>query len=62
MYVQFCSAHNALKTIKQINGYTDPSVQDLRALIVKHGGIYHPYLDSKLTMYVRAFLAFLYAD
>ncbi|KAF4609103.1 deoxycytidyl transferase [Pleurotus pulmonarius] len=30
-----------------INGYTDPSVQVLRELIVQHGGIYHPYLDKK---------------
>ncbi|KAG6898612.1 hypothetical protein C0993_005696, partial [Termitomyces sp. T159_Od127] len=31
----------------QINGYTQPSVQDLRKLIVKHGGIFQPYLDKK---------------
>ncbi|KAH9842469.1 DNA repair protein [Rhodofomes roseus] len=30
-----------------INGWTEPSVQDLRELIIKHGGIYHPYLDKK---------------
>ncbi|EGN96299.1 hypothetical protein SERLA73DRAFT_59278 [Serpula lacrymans var. lacrymans S7.3] len=30
-----------------INGWTEPSVQDLRQLIIKHGGIYHPYLDKK---------------
>ncbi|KAG5339750.1 hypothetical protein C0989_003867 [Termitomyces sp. Mn162] len=30
-----------------INGYTQPSVQDLRKLIVKHGGIFQPYLDKK---------------
>ncbi|KAI0070563.1 DNA repair protein [Panus rudis PR-1116 ss-1] len=30
-----------------INGYTTPSVQDLRQLIIKHGGIFHPYLDKK---------------
>ncbi|KZT74041.1 DNA repair protein [Daedalea quercina L-15889] len=30
-----------------INGWTDPSVQDLRELIIKNGGIYHPYLDKK---------------
>lgn len=34
-------------THHQINGYTDPSVQVLRELIVQHGGIYHPYLDKK---------------
>ncbi|KDQ59748.1 hypothetical protein JAAARDRAFT_126496 [Jaapia argillacea MUCL 33604] len=30
-----------------INGWTDPSVQDLRQLIIKHGGAYHAYLDKK---------------
>ncbi|KAA1475810.1 DNA repair protein [Dentipellis sp. KUC8613] len=30
-----------------INGFTEPSVQELRKLIVEYGGIYHPYLDKK---------------
>ncbi|KAI0668358.1 DNA repair protein [Trametes maxima] len=30
-----------------INGWTEPSVQDLRQMIVKHGGIFHAYLDKK---------------
>ncbi|THH30823.1 hypothetical protein EUX98_g3369 [Antrodiella citrinella] len=30
-----------------INGYTTPSVQELRKLIVQHGGIFHAYLDKK---------------
>ncbi|KAF8579478.1 DNA repair protein [Ramaria rubella] len=30
-----------------VNGKTTPSVQELRKLIVKHGGIFHPYLDRK---------------
>ncbi|RPD55674.1 DNA repair protein [Lentinus tigrinus ALCF2SS1-7] len=30
-----------------INGWTEPSVQDLRKMIVQHGGIFHPYLDKK---------------
>ncbi|KAF8352243.1 hypothetical protein F5887DRAFT_1277909 [Amanita rubescens] len=30
-----------------INGWTDPSVQDLRELIVRNGGTYQPYLDKK---------------
>ncbi|KZT11147.1 DNA repair protein [Laetiporus sulphureus 93-53] len=30
-----------------INGWTEPSVQDLRQMIIQHGGIYHPYLDKK---------------
>ncbi|KAF9028865.1 hypothetical protein BDP27DRAFT_1387042 [Rhodocollybia butyracea] len=30
-----------------INGYTNPSIQVLRELIVRHGGIFQPYLDKK---------------
>ncbi|KAF5373889.1 hypothetical protein D9758_000797 [Tetrapyrgos nigripes] len=30
-----------------INGYTTPSVQDLRQLIIRHGGVFQPYLDRK---------------
>ncbi|KAF8955572.1 hypothetical protein BDZ97DRAFT_279612 [Flammula alnicola] len=30
-----------------INGWTRPSVQDLRQLIVQHGGIFQAYLDRK---------------
>ncbi|KAF9533654.1 hypothetical protein CPB83DRAFT_873629 [Crepidotus variabilis] len=30
-----------------INGWTKPSVQDLRQLIVQHGGIFQPYLVNK---------------
>ncbi|KAI0648432.1 hypothetical protein C8Q79DRAFT_906130 [Trametes meyenii] len=30
-----------------INGWTEPSVQDLRQMIVRHGGIFHAYLDKK---------------
>ncbi|PPQ70407.1 hypothetical protein CVT26_013824 [Gymnopilus dilepis] len=30
-----------------INGWTRPSVQELRRLIVEHGGIFQPYLDQK---------------
>ncbi|OJT06249.1 DNA repair protein REV1 [Trametes pubescens] len=30
-----------------INGWTEPSVQDLRQMIVQHGGIFHAYLDKK---------------
>ncbi|KIJ63335.1 hypothetical protein HYDPIDRAFT_92853 [Hydnomerulius pinastri MD-312] len=30
-----------------VNGYTQPSVQDLRKLLVKHGGTFQPYLDKK---------------
>lgn len=30
-----------------INGRTEPSVQELRRLIIQHGGVYHAYLDKK---------------
>ncbi|KAF8528237.1 hypothetical protein BU17DRAFT_38905 [Hysterangium stoloniferum] len=30
-----------------VNGKTNPSVQELRKLIVQHGGTFHPYLDRK---------------
>ncbi|KAI0738017.1 DNA repair protein [Daedaleopsis nitida] len=30
-----------------INGWTEPSVQDLRSMIIRHGGIFHAYLDKK---------------
>ncbi|THH06773.1 hypothetical protein EW146_g9508 [Bondarzewia mesenterica] len=34
-----------------INGWTEPSVQDLRKLIIQHGGVYHAYLDKKALAY-----------
>ncbi|KAH7890064.1 hypothetical protein F5I97DRAFT_1934831 [Phlebopus sp. FC_14] len=30
-----------------VNGWTKPSVQDLRQLLLKHGGVFQPYLDKK---------------
>ena len=38
--------------VHQIDGWTQPSVQDLRQLIVKHGGTFHAYLDRKAIVYV----------
>lgn len=35
------------KPTRQINGWTEPSVQELRQMIIQHGGIYHAYLDKK---------------
>lgn len=35
----------------QIDGWTDPSVQDLRQLVVQHGGEFHAYLDRKALVY-----------
>ncbi|KAG1819758.1 uncharacterized protein BJ212DRAFT_1446112 [Suillus subaureus] len=37
----------ALDASQDINGWTNPSVQDLRQLIVTHGGVFQPYLDKK---------------
>jgi DNA repair protein REV1 len=34
----------------QVNGWTRPSVQDLRKLLIQHGGIFQPYLDKKSLM------------
>ena len=31
----------------EINGWTKPSVQELRKMIVEHGGAYHAYIDKK---------------
>ncbi|KXN91972.1 DNA repair protein rev1 [Leucoagaricus sp. SymC.cos] len=33
-----------------INGWTRPSVQELRKLIVENGGVFQPYLDRKSTV------------
>ncbi|KAJ6620397.1 hypothetical protein B0H10DRAFT_2207916 [Mycena sp. CBHHK59/15] len=30
-----------------VNGWTNPSVQELRTLLVQHGGIFQPYLNKK---------------
>ena len=43
---------------KQINGWTQPSIQVLRQLIVQHGGIFQPYLDKKALVYVLEYLFF----
>ncbi|KAH9989747.1 hypothetical protein BJV77DRAFT_1061146 [Russula vinacea] len=34
-------------TTTVINGWTEPSVQELRKLIVDYGGVYHAYIDKK---------------
>jgi hypothetical protein len=41
--------------IRQIDGWTEPSVQDLRQLIVQHGGIFHAYLDRKALVYAPCY-------
>ncbi|KAJ7118926.1 hypothetical protein C8R44DRAFT_841304 [Mycena epipterygia] len=30
-----------------VNGWTEPSVQELRTLLILHGGVFQPYLDNK---------------
>ena len=30
-----------------VNGYTNPSLQELRTLIVEHGGTFQQYIDRK---------------
>ncbi|KAG7095614.1 hypothetical protein E1B28_006339 [Marasmius oreades] len=30
-----------------VTGWTTPSIQELRSLIVRHGGVFHAYLDKK---------------
>jgi hypothetical protein len=41
-------------SLYQINGWTKPSVQDLRQLIIRNGGIFQPYLDKKALVYVSS--------
>ena len=35
--------------LSQVNGYTKPSIQELRVMIVEHGGVFQPYLDNKVS-------------
>ncbi|XP_012142918.1 rev1 DNA directed polymerase isoform X2 [Megachile rotundata] len=37
-----------------VNGYTNPTADELRRLMIKHGGIYHHYLRPKLTTHIIA--------
>lgn len=37
---------------KQVDGFTIPSVQELRKMVVAHGGEFHAYLDRKSLVYV----------
>ncbi|KAF9009538.1 hypothetical protein BDQ17DRAFT_1421710 [Cyathus striatus] len=30
-----------------VNGWTNPSIQELRRIVIQHGGIFQPYLDRK---------------
>ncbi|XP_029044961.2 DNA repair protein REV1 isoform X1 [Osmia bicornis bicornis] len=37
-----------------VNGYTDPTADELRRLMMKHGGAYHHYLRPKVTTHIIA--------
>ena len=37
---------------KQVDGFTIPSVQELRKMVIAHGGEFHAYLDRKSLVYV----------
>ncbi|KAL2718327.1 DNA repair protein Rev1 isoform X1 [Vespula squamosa] len=37
-----------------VNGYTDPTADELRQLMMSHGGIYHHYMRSKITTHIIA--------
>lgn len=36
----------------KVNGFTDPPFQELREMIMAHGGVFHAYLDRKSMVYV----------
>ena len=37
---------------KQVDGFTIPSIQELRKMVIEHGGEFHAYLDRKSLVYV----------
>ncbi|XP_047344596.1 DNA repair protein REV1 isoform X1 [Vespa velutina] len=37
-----------------VNGYTDPTADELRRLMMAHGGIYHHYMRPKITSHIIA--------
>lgn len=37
-----------------VNGYTDPTSDELRRLMMMHGGVYHHYMRSKATTHIIA--------
>lgn len=37
-----------------VNGYTDPTADKLRQLMMEHGGIYHHYMRPKITTHIIA--------
>lgn len=39
-----------------INGYVDPPLDELRAMVLQNGGVYHAYLDKKSLVCVTSIL------
>ncbi|XP_076765425.1 rev1 DNA directed polymerase isoform X1 [Xylocopa sonorina] len=37
-----------------VNGYTDPTADELRRLMISHGGLYHHYMRPKITTHIIA--------
>ena len=52
IYVSHCDRVKAPLCILllnlQVNGHTNPSFQELRRIIISHGGTFQPYLDRKV--------------
>ena len=46
----FLGAHVNLVVVANVNGFTQPSLNDLHRLIVSHGGGFMQYLDGKTTV------------
>ncbi|XP_078052849.1 rev1 DNA directed polymerase [Augochlora pura] len=52
---EFKNASNLLEGVAIfVNGYTNPSADELRRLMMAHGGIYHHYMRPKATTHIIA--------
>lgn len=40
-----------------VNGYTNPTAIELKALMIRHGGFYFEYMNEKVTYIVASMLA-----
>ena len=52
MYVVILLSGLLAPNRKQVDGFTIPSVQELRKMVIEHGGEFHAYLDRKSLVYV----------
>jgi DNA repair protein REV1 len=52
LLAKFTLPYHSIGSAQKINGWTDPSLQVLRQLIVQHGGVFHAYLDKKSLVFV----------